>query len=531
MRGANTVTGQYASLVGIMLVLLCGGSTLRAQQPEQQPPAPAPMRQVEPQEPAMPQQQSAPQEQPPAAKPEPPSASESPAAPHHSPLDDLDDFEPAPKVSPPPAPAEIESLHALVGHPLVVSTPGRIQRISAAGPNIIDTITLNPNQILINAKALGRVSLVVGDATGLSQQFDISVDPEAPLALEDLVKTASAQPEVTKAETVWLEWAVFASLILAAGAILGARRRRRPRGSNLELAGRPAASPEGGQAGLAAVAPQPHVERPHKKATQVSQLSGETPAPRPGRANAKRNERWLETCLEAAVNGFFSAPSGAATGKTGAVPKRSSEGSSFGLPAAAHPHPLLETVTALAFAVEAKGPYARGHSQAVSRLAARIAIQAGLSAAEVEETRLAGLVHDIGKIRVPESVCNKPDRLTAEEYAMMSSHSAWGASMLEPLNVKTVERIVRHHHERFDGKGYPDGLAGDTIPVGARIVAVAESFHNMLCELPYKNARPFEDALAELRRCSGLQFDPKVVGAFLDWVRIYADSATHPGVA
>ena len=184
-------------------------------------------------------------------------------------------------------------------------------------------------------------------------------------------------------------------------------------------------------------------------------------------------------------------------------------------------NPLLDTLTALAFAVEAKGPYAAGHSNTVSRLAAHIAIQAGLPVAEVEETRLAGLVHDIGKIYVPESVCNKPDRLTAEEFDMMSSHSACGAKMLEPLNVKTIERIVRHHHERFDGKGYPDGLAADKIPLGARIVAVAESFHSMVSELPYKRALTFEDALAELRRCSGMQFDPKIVMAFLDWIQIH----------
>jgi HD-GYP domain-containing protein (c-di-GMP phosphodiesterase class II) len=103
----------------------------------------------------------------------------------------------------------------------------------------------------------------------------------------------------------------------------------------------------------------------------------------------------------------------------------------------------------------------------------------------------------------------------------MSSHSACGAKMLEPLNVKTIERIVRHHHERFDGKGYPDGLVADKIPLGARIVAVAESFHSMLSELPYKRALTFEDALAELRRCSGMQFDPKIVMAFLDWIQIY----------
>jgi diguanylate cyclase (GGDEF)-like protein/putative nucleotidyltransferase with HDIG domain len=185
--------------------------------------------------------------------------------------------------------------------------------------------------------------------------------------------------------------------------------------------------------------------------------------------------------------------------------------------------PLLDTITALAFAVEAKGPYMKDHSQVVSRLAAQIAIQAGLSQAETEEIRLAGLLHDIGKIHVPEHVLKKPTLLMAEELEIMKSHPAWGAKMLEPLNVKAIERIVGHHHERYDGKGYPDGLAGDRIPLGARIVAVAECFHNMVSDLRYKSARTFEDALAELRRCSGTQFDPKVVMAFLDWLHIHGD--------
>jgi HD-GYP domain-containing protein (c-di-GMP phosphodiesterase class II) len=97
----------------------------------------------------------------------------------------------------------------------------------------------------------------------------------------------------------------------------------------------------------------------------------------------------------------------------------------------------------------------------------------------------------------------------------MKSHAAWGAKILEPLKVTAIERIVRHHHERYDGTGYPEGLAGDKIPLGARIVAVAESFDNMVSDLPYRRGRSAEEALAELRRCRGTQFDPLVVDAFL----------------
>ena len=184
---------------------------------------------------------------------------------------------------------------------------------------------------------------------------------------------------------------------------------------------------------------------------------------------------------------------------------------------------LLDTITALAFAVEAKDPHTKSHSQAVSRLAAQIAMQMRLSEAEIEEFRLAGIVHDIGKIHVPEPLLFKPAPLTAEEFGIMKSHAAWGAKILEPLKVTAIERIVRHHHERYDGRGYPDHLMGEEIPLGARIVAVAEAFDNMVSDVPYRRARTVEDAVAELRRCSGTQFDPKVATAFLDWLEIHGD--------
>ena len=190
--------------------------------------------------------------------------------------------------------------------------------------------------------------------------------------------------------------------------------------------------------------------------------------------------------------------------------------------------PMWDAITALAFALEAKDPYRQGHCEMVSRLAAQIALQLKLPQEEVEEIRLAGLVHDIGKVRVPESVYNKPDLLTGTEYETMRTHPVSGAEMLEPLNLKRIEQIVRHHHERYDGKGYPGGLAAERIPRGARIVAVAEGFHSMISDLPYKSACTFEDALDELRLCSGTQFDPEVVSAFLEWAKIYNDSRKQP---
>ncbi len=157
-----------------------------------------------------------------------------------------------------------------------------------------------------------------------------------------------------------------------------------------------------------------------------------------------------------------------------------------------------ETITALAFEVQANPPRGLEHFQGVSRLASQIATQLGLSDAEVEEIRVAGVVHDIGKAQIPEQVRLKADVLTADEFEIMKGHAAWGARMLEPLNEAGLEEIVRHHHERFDGNGYPDHLKGDDIPLGARIMSVAESFDSMVSDQAYKAPRSFEDAVAEL---------------------------------
>ncbi|HET7840792.1 MAG TPA: diguanylate cyclase, partial [Terriglobia bacterium] len=179
---------------------------------------------------------------------------------------------------------------------------------------------------------------------------------------------------------------------------------------------------------------------------------------------------------------------------------------------------LLDTVTALAFAIDAKDHYTQGHSQAVSRLAAQVARQLGLGEAEVEEIRLAGILHDIGKIGVPETLLNKPSTLTPDEYEIMKTHATLGWKILEPLRVNSIERIrrmVRHHHERFNGKGYPDGLKGDDIPLGARIISIADSFDTMVSRRVYKEGLPVAEALAEIERDRGEHFDSTLVDAFL----------------
>jgi len=233
------------------------------------------------------------------------------------------------------------------------------------------------------------------------------------------------------------------------------------------------------------------------------------PSPATESSHAERDKRSLEAFLEAAPYGS----SAKIPDYLCADPNK-----------LAQMKPMWDSMIALAFAIEAGDPYRQGHCEMVSRLAAQIAVQLKLPREEVEEIRLAGLVHDIGKVRVPESVYNKPDLLTGTEFETMRTHPVSGAEMLKPLNLKGIEQIVRHHHERYDGKGYPGGLAGDRIPRGARIVAVAEGFHSMLSDLPYKSACTFEDALDELRLCSGTQFDPEVVNAFFDWAKIYRES-------
>ncbi len=180
--------------------------------------------------------------------------------------------------------------------------------------------------------------------------------------------------------------------------------------------------------------------------------------------------------------------------------------------------PLWDTITALAFAVEAKDPYTRHHSAEVSTWATKIAFQIGLSPAEIEDIKSAGIVHDVGKIHVPGHVLDKPSLLTAKEFEVMKTHAAWGAKILEPLKVPAIERIVRYHHEALDGQGYPEGLKGDKIPFGARIITVADAYQAMTRGRSYRTPRPVPDALAELRRCRGTQFDPTVVDALIQLV-------------
>ena len=156
------------------------------------------------------------------------------------------------------------------------------------------------------------------------------------------------------------------------------------------------------------------------------------------------------------------------------------------------------------------------HERTVGILAQAIAHQLGMSAVEAELVVKAAELHDIGKVAIPDSILHKVGRLTKTERAVMQQHSAVGERMLAIIPaLANVSGIVRAHHERFDGGGYPDGLAGNDIPLAARILAVADSFEAMTAERSYRARMTKDEAIAELRRCSGTQFDPRVVDAFL----------------
>ena len=178
-------------------------------------------------------------------------------------------------------------------------------------------------------------------------------------------------------------------------------------------------------------------------------------------------------------------------------------------------HANMATVEALAAAVDAKDPYTRGHSQRVSAYAAAVAEALGLSAAEIARVRLAGLLHDVGKIGVPDAILTKPGRLTAEEFAIIQQHPTIGEHMLAGVPfLREILPAVRHHHERWDGRGYPDGLAELALPRDAAILAVADSFDAMTSSRTYRAALPASEARRRVREGSGTQFDPRAVAAF-----------------
>ena len=178
-----------------------------------------------------------------------------------------------------------------------------------------------------------------------------------------------------------------------------------------------------------------------------------------------------------------------------------------------------EIIQSLTTAIDAKDPYTKGHSKRTALYAVRIAERAGFSEKRQQEVYYMGLLHDIGKIGVPDEVLNKTGRLTPHEYDLIKEHPVIGGDILRHIvSWPELEKGARYHHERYDGKGYPEGLDEDDIPEEARIIAVADAFDAMISVRRYRDAYPIDEVCEELERCKGTQFDPQYVNIMLDLV-------------
>jgi len=176
---------------------------------------------------------------------------------------------------------------------------------------------------------------------------------------------------------------------------------------------------------------------------------------------------------------------------------------------------FLNTVRALIHTIEAKDPYTSGHSRMVTRYSLEIGRYLGLSREEMEMIKFCGLLHDIGKIGVSDSLLNKPSRLSEEEYRIIKEHPVIGEQIVKQIKfLKPGLPLIRHHHERYDGRGYPDELKGEEIPLLARILSVADAFDAMVSNRPYRKALSIQEAMKELKQKAGTQFDPRIVEIF-----------------
>lgn len=176
----------------------------------------------------------------------------------------------------------------------------------------------------------------------------------------------------------------------------------------------------------------------------------------------------------------------------------------------------LDTIGILRQTVEAKDPYTRGHSDRVSEFAVLIGTKMGLDEKTIHILKIGGLFHDIGKIGIPDSILLKESKLSDDEYSQIKNHPTIGAHILGNATVfQDIIPIVKHHHERYDGRGYPSQLAGTDIPLIARITAVADAFDAMTSKRTYRDSLPIEKVKEEIERCSGTQFDPEIAKLFL----------------
>ncbi len=175
---------------------------------------------------------------------------------------------------------------------------------------------------------------------------------------------------------------------------------------------------------------------------------------------------------------------------------------------------FTEAVGSLTNAIEAKDHYTRGHSIRVTQFASWLAREAGFEFEVVSDIVLASQLHDIGKMGIADGILNKPGKLTDEEFDLIRDHSMMSVRILDPILPARPLSFVRHHHERWDGRGYPDGLKGKDIPIGARVIAVADTFDAMTSKRAYRDALPVERAFEEIDKCTGSQFDPEIAPHF-----------------
>ena len=177
----------------------------------------------------------------------------------------------------------------------------------------------------------------------------------------------------------------------------------------------------------------------------------------------------------------------------------------------------LDTIGILRHTVEAKDPYTRGHSDRVSEFSILIGQKMNLDSDTIHDLKIGGLFHDIGKIGIPDSILLKESKLNDNEYSQIKNHPTIGAHILGDAKVfENIIPIVKHHHEKFDGTGYPSGLKGSEIPLIARIASVADTFDAMTSKRTYRDSLPISVVKEELKRCSGSQFDPEIASVFLD---------------
>lgn len=180
----------------------------------------------------------------------------------------------------------------------------------------------------------------------------------------------------------------------------------------------------------------------------------------------------------------------------------------------------LQTITTIANLIDAKDEYTQGHSQRVAEYASALAGAMGYSEEQVQNVKFIGLLHDIGKVGIPDSLLNKPGKLTDAEFTLMKQHVVIGSNILKDENmIEGLVDGVRHHHERYDGRGYPDGLAGESIPEIARIVGIADAYDAMTSNRVYRKRLSEETVMAELERCSGTQFDPRIAHIFIELLK------------